>query len=130
MPTKMLSFLTCSILTLCISCSRTETPLTPEVLIGKWSRPDGGYILEIKSLSEDGDAEAAYFNPKPIHVESAYTAKSKLGAPIIKVVLRDAGYPGSTYVLKYFKEHDQLVGTYSQPANSQSFNVYFVRQEE
>ena len=37
-------------------------------LIGRWLRPDGGYILEISHISSDRKMEAAYFNPRPINV--------------------------------------------------------------
>lgn len=37
-----------------------------EKLKGKWLRPDGGYVLEIKRLLPQNELEAAYFNPNPI----------------------------------------------------------------
>lgn len=32
-------------------------------LIGRWLRPDGGYVIEIRNISSGGKMEAAYFNP-------------------------------------------------------------------
>src|SRR4026209_900953 len=40
-------------------------------LIGRWQRPDGGYVFEVKSVAADGAMEAAYFNPKSIRVAKA-----------------------------------------------------------
>jgi hypothetical protein len=42
-----------------------------EKLKGEWQRPDGGYIVEIRSADPGGKLEAAYFNPRPIHVAKA-----------------------------------------------------------
>ena len=39
-----------------------------ENLIGRWLRPDGGYIIEIRSVSADGRMDAAYLNPRSINV--------------------------------------------------------------
>jgi hypothetical protein len=41
-------------------------------LKGRWQRPDGGYIMEIKSVASDGAMDAAYFNPKSIHVPETF----------------------------------------------------------
>src|SRR5689334_1241998 len=32
-------------------------------LKGQWRRPDGGYILAIKSIDDNGGIDAGYFNP-------------------------------------------------------------------
>ena len=45
-----------------------------EKLKGKWLRPDGGYILEIRSATAEGKLEAGYFNPGPINVGSCRVA--------------------------------------------------------
>ncbi len=95
-------------------------------LKGKWLRPDGGYIIEIKSVEGDGKLEAAYLNPKPIHVAKA---EASLDGATVKVFieLRDVNYPGSTYKLNYVPENDQLSGIYYQALQQQSFEVVFVR---
>ena len=37
-----------------------------ERLVGRWLRPDGGYILDIKEIQPDGKVVAVYLNPRPI----------------------------------------------------------------
>jgi hypothetical protein len=38
-------------------------------LEGRWQRPDGGYVIEIRRVGEGATTmEAAYCNPRPIHV--------------------------------------------------------------
>ncbi len=96
-------------------------------LVGRWLRPDGGYILEVKSVdSASGKMDVAYLNPRPIHVAQA-EAKEAEGKLTVFVELQDVGYPGSTYRLTYLPPVDQMIGTYYQPAADQSFEVEFVR---
>jgi len=95
-------------------------------LEGRWVRPDGGYILELKSIKKDGSVTAAYYNPRPIRVFRAVIAK-KDGAIILFVELRDVNYPGSTYNLQYDLASDRLKGTYFQAVQRQTFDVEFVR---
>jgi len=95
-------------------------------LFGRWIRPDGGYILEIRNVDSNGLLEAAYFNPRPIHVSQArLTFVNK--EPQVFIELRDVGYPGATYALTYHPEQDVLAGLYYQPTAGQSFEVIFVR---
>jgi len=35
-------------------------------LVGRWIRPDGGYIIEIRNVDSNGILAAAYFNPRPV----------------------------------------------------------------
>jgi hypothetical protein len=99
-----------------------------EKLKGKWLRPDGGYILEIRSVEPDGKMDAAYFNPNPIHVAKAEAAQE--GAVTkVSIELRDVNYPGSTYVLTYEAATDQLAGIYYQAALQQRFEVVFARMK-
>jgi len=95
-------------------------------LQGKWLRPDGGYILEIHSVGSDGNLDAAYFNPKSIHVAKAVGFQES-GSVKVFVELRDLNYPGSTYTLIYDPKEDQLRGDYFQAALKQTFDVYFTR---
>ncbi len=97
-------------------------------LNGRWRRPDGGYILEIKSVDPDGRLEAAYFNPKPIHVARAQALRQDSVVKVF-VELRDVNYPGSTYSLAYDPASDQLQGNYFQAALGQNFDVYFERTQ-
>ena len=95
-------------------------------LKGKWLRPDGGYILEIRSVEPDGKMDAGYFNPQSIHVAKAEAAQE--GAVTkVSIEMRDVNYPGSTYVLTYEAATDQLMGIYYQAALQQRFEVVFVR---
>ena len=97
-----------------------------EQLKGKWVRPDGGYVIEIKDAGEDGKLTAAYFNPRSIHVEKA-EAQQKEGRTEVFIELQDINYPGSTYRLVYNAEKDILEGVYFQAAEQQEFEIYFER---
>lgn len=97
-------------------------------LNGRWQRPDGGYVLAIKSIAAGGAIDAAYYNPKPIHVAKA--AATRAGSTLqVFVELRAPNYPGSTYTLTYDQEQDQLRGDYFQAVERQTFKVLFVRMK-
>jgi hypothetical protein len=96
-------------------------------LIGSWVRADGGYILEIKDVHEDGKLNAAYFNPRPIKISEARASKQSERINIF-VELRDKGYPGSYYTLVYAPENDRLVGRYHHLGINQKFDIFFVRK--
>ncbi len=36
-----------------------------ERLKGKWLRPDGGYVIEVRNIGDGGKMDASYFNPRP-----------------------------------------------------------------
>lgn len=95
-------------------------------LKGRWQRPDGGYLLEIKAVADDGAMDAAYFNPRPIHVGSAQ-AMHQDGRLYVMVKLQDVNYPGSTYRLMYDPTKDRLIGTYYQAVARETYRVLFVR---
>ena len=97
-------------------------------LIGRWLRPDGGYIIEIRNISSAGTMEAAYFNPRPINVSRAEVSRKK-GSLALFIELRDTGYPGSTYSLMYHPQQDMLTGIYYQATIGQSFDVIFMRKK-
>lgn len=97
-----------------------------ERLKGKWVRPDGGYVLEIRRLLDQNALEAGYFNPAPIHVGKAKLYKER-GFTKVFVELRDVNYPGSTYTLIYDPESDLLRGTYYQATQQQEYQIEFVR---
>ena len=114
---------------------RTESAVKSEagradfqMLVGKWVRPDGGYVIAVRSVDPDGRADAAYFNPRPIHVSRA-EASLKGKALRLFIELQAVGYPGSTYELTYDPESDALVGIYFQAAMQQRFEVVFFRTE-
>jgi hypothetical protein len=96
-------------------------PAAPEfpVLVGKWLRGDGGYILEVRSVSPDGAVQAAYLNPRPIHVSRARASRGEKDALQLFVELRDEGYDGSTYTLTYEPGSDRLAGEYVQRSRAQ-----------
>jgi len=97
-----------------------------QLLTGRWVRPDGGYVLELKEIREDGTLEAAYFNPRSINVAKAQVQR-KEGQVTVFIELRDANYPGSTYNLRYDPKSDRLVGTYFQAVYGQTYNIEFLR---
>ena len=101
---------------------------SPELvkLVGKWERPDGGYILEIKNVDASGKLDAAYFNPDPIHVERAAAMRDKRTNKVF-IELNDVNYPDCTYSLTLDPQSDQLYGQYFQAAMQQTFDVVFAR---
>jgi hypothetical protein len=97
-------------------------------LKGRWLRPDGGYVIEIRDVDARGKLAAGYFNPRPIHVSQA-KASQEGDTTKVFIELRDVNYPGATYNLTYDPERDQLRGVYYQPALRQSFDVVFIRMK-
>lgn len=95
-------------------------------LVGRWQRSDGGYVIEIKTVADGGVMEAAYFNPRPIHVATARASQTS-GVTQVFIELRDENYPGSTYRLTYDPSDDRLKGTYFQAVAQETFGVSFVR---
>jgi hypothetical protein len=103
-----------------------ETKTAFESLKGRWLRPDGGYVIEIREIEANGKMAAGYFNPRPINVSRAEASQEGTTTKVC-IELRDINYPGSTYNLTYDPENDQLKGVYFQAALQQSFDVVFVR---
>lgn len=97
-----------------------------QTLDGRWIRPDGGYVLEIRGAAAGGTIQAVYLNPRPINVARAEAIRDG-GALNVFVELRAPNYPGSTYTLRYDPTHDELRGTYFQAALGQTLDVVFVR---
>ena len=95
-------------------------------LVGRWQRPDGGYVLELQSVDAEGKFAAGYFNPSPIHVERAI-ATTTAGALKVFVLLQDVNYPGCTYQLTYDAATDQLFGQYFQASMQETYDVTFAR---
>jgi hypothetical protein len=95
-------------------------------LVGRWVRPDGGYVLELRDATKGGGLKAAYFNPRPINVAKAEW-RQKDNALTVFVELRDLNYPGSTYTLQYDPASDRLKGTYFQAVEKQTFAIEFAR---
>lgn len=99
-----------------------------EKLKGKWERPDGGYVLEIRSIDADGKVDAGYFNPSPIRVARGL-AYREAGMTKLFIELRDVNYPGCTYTLELDAKNDQLFGQYFQATMNQTYDVVFARMK-
>jgi uncharacterized protein (DUF2147 family) len=95
-------------------------------LPGRWVRPDGGYVISIKSVDASGKLDAAYANPNPLPFARA---EATLDGKTIRLFfeLRAGGYNGSTYSLIYDPATDVLKGVYFQAVAQQKFDVYFTR---
>jgi hypothetical protein len=106
--------------------SKSEPTVESQKLIGRWLRPDGGYVIEIRNINSGGTMEAGYFNPRPINVSRAEVSRKK-GDLEVFIELQDTGYPGSTYTLIYNPQQDMFYGIYYQATLGQSFEVIFVR---
>jgi len=96
-------------------------------LVGSWVRPDGGYVIQVTKIHPDGKVDAAYFNPRPIHVSRSNVSEQD-GIIQLFIELQGQGYPGSTYTLRYNSESDVLVGIYFQAVIKQQFEVVFQRR--
>ena len=97
-----------------------------DALKGRWLRPDGGYVLEIRAVDTGGKIDAGYFNPNPINIAKAEATRDGSTVKVF-VELRAPNYPGSTYTLTYDPQLDQLRGIYFQAVEQQNFNIFFVR---
>lgn len=95
-------------------------------LAGRWVRPDGGYLLELREIAKDGTVKAAYFNPRSINVSQAEIRPGEGGITLF-IELRDVNYPGSTYNLRYDPKTDRLTGTYFQAVHGETFQIEFLR---
>jgi len=98
-----------------------------QVLCGRWLRPDGPYILDLKSIGSDGKIQAAYVNPqREIHVSRAEASVQGTTLRVF-LMLDDDGYPGCTYNLNYDPQQQTLSGIYFQAQMQESFEVVFIR---
>ncbi len=95
-------------------------------LVGRWRRADADYVLEIRAVAADGGIDAAYLNPRPIHVATAQASAAD-GKISVVAELRDRLYPGSYYTLVYDPHDDRLAGVYHHLGIHQDFDVYFTR---
>lgn len=107
---------------------QARSPDPVKAACGRWQRTDGNYTLEITSVRADGRAEAAYFNPTPIHVSRAEVKPDGANA-VALIELRDVNYPGCIYRLTYDAAKDELRGDYFQAAIEQTYPVTFVRTD-
>ena len=95
-------------------------------VLGRWMRPDGGYVINIRSVDASGRLQADYANPNPLPFARAEATRD---GKIIRLFfeLRAGGYNGSTYTLTYDPASDSLQGVYYQAVAQQKFDVYFMR---
>jgi hypothetical protein len=110
-----------------VAASKSEPKTAFASLPGRWVRPDGGYVIAIKSVDADGKLDANYANPNPLPFYAA-TATEEGGKLKLFFELRAGGYNGSTYTLNYDAAGDRLTGTYYQAVARQTFDVFFVRK--
>lgn len=98
-----------------------------EKLSGSWMRTDGPYSIVISDVVEQGKITATYFNPNPIHVESAeWEVKGE--QLTVRVALNDVNYRGSKYELIYDEKTDQMLGKYYQAGTRQTYDITFKRK--
>jgi hypothetical protein len=107
--------------------SASESPAAFAALPGRWVRPDGGYVISIKSVDASGKLDAGYANPNSLPFYTA-TATADGGKVKLFFELRAGGYNGSTYTLDYNVAGDRLEGAYYQAVAKQTFQVVFVRK--
>ena len=100
---------------------------TLEVLIGRWARTEGPYMISINAVA-DGKLDASYANPKPLPFQTAEVTRDGNTLNLF-FKLSAGGYGGSTYTLKYDAETDSLRGVYNQVVVMQKFDVVFRRMK-
>ena len=110
-----------------VASSISESQAAFASLPGRWVRPDGGYVISIRSVDAGGKLDASYANPNPLPFYAA-TATGDGGALKLFFELRAGGYNGSTYTLNYDVASDRLKGTYYQAVAKQTFEVVFIRK--
>jgi uncharacterized protein (DUF2147 family) len=103
-----------------------QTPAGFDVLVGRWVRPDGGYLITVKGVDAHGKLDAAYANPNPLPFSKAEASRDGSRLKVF-LELRAGGYSGSTYTLEYDPAQDVLKGVYYQAVAQQKFAVYFNR---
>lgn len=114
--------------------AHAQTPAAPAVrsvsefaaLVGRWVRPDGGYVVTIRGVGTDGTLDAAYANPTPLPFAKAEASREEETIRVF-LELRAGGYDGSTYTLRYDPASDRLVGVYFQAVAQQKFPIFFER---
>jgi hypothetical protein len=104
----------------------TNSALAFSVLVGRWTRTQGPYVISINAVDDSGRLDASYANPKPLPF---YRAEATRDGNALKLYfeLRAAGYGGSTYTLNYDAASDSLRGVYDQVVVKQKFDVVFNR---
>ena len=96
------------------------------VLVGKWTRTQGPYVITINAVDDNGKLDAGYANPKPLPFSRAEATRDGNTLRLF-FELRAGGYGGSTYTLNYDAASDSLRGVYDQVVVMQKFDVIFNR---
>jgi uncharacterized protein (DUF2147 family) len=104
--------------------AKPASPFAP--LVGRWVRPDGGYVVTVRSAAPDGKLDASYANPRPLPFSKALARLKGKGIEVV-LELQAGGYAGSTYLLTYDPGADALVGAFHQAVARQTFDVRFER---
>ena len=89
-------------------------------LPGRWVRPDGGYVINIRRVDAD------YANPNPLPFSRAEATRDGKAITLF-FKLRAGGYNGSTYTLTYDPANDVLKGVFFQAVAQQKFDIHFTR---
>ena len=95
-------------------------------LPGRWVRPDGGYVINIRRVDADGKLDADYANPNPLPFSRAEATRDGKAITLF-FELRAGGYNGSTYTLTYDPANDVLKGVFFQAVAQQKFDIHFTR---
>jgi hypothetical protein len=108
------------------SVAPAPTSLSYSVVVGRWARTEGPYVININSVDVNGKLDASYANPRPLPFHTAEVIRDGNGLKLV-FELRAAGYGGSTYTLNYDAASDSLRGVYDQVVVKQKFDVVFRR---
>ena len=98
-------------------------------LSGWWLRHDQSYMMVLDEISETGEVDARYLNPKPVHVSKAGIWIED-GFIRLLLELTDKNYPGNYYELAYAADRDIWIGLYHHLGNDETYEVYFTRFED
>ena len=99
-----------------------------DILVGRWARTEGPYVISISAVDETGKFDASYANPRPLPFHTAEVTRDENALKLF-FELRAGGYGGSTYTLKYDAASDSLRGVYNQVVVKQKFDVVFNRMK-
>ncbi len=77
-----------------VPAAQAATPAVPQdfgVLLGEWTRPDGGYVLSVSQVAPDGKAAVGYYNPRPIRVSRAEARRE--GGKFVELIVAPNSSP-------------------------------------
>src|SRR4051794_41815267 len=79
------------------------------VLIGRWARTEGPYVINISAVDENGKVDASYANPRPLPFHTAEVSREGNTLNLF-FQLRAGGYGGSTFPPKKYCAGGKLRG--------------------